>query len=155
MKIFELLITDKSGMLVGSWFNQPFMKKAFKPGQKVILSGIVKSNPYRSGLPQIDNPDYEIMDDNEPDSLIHTGRTVPIYRTTAGLSVRYLRSMMKTILDSCVRTMPEILPAPSHKKIFALCRLPRPLAEVHFPAAGKGHRRPEPRHERGPPQAEL
>ena len=53
VKIFELLITDRSGMLIGSWFNQPFMKKMFRPGQKVILSGIVKSNPYR-GRPAAD-----------------------------------------------------------------------------------------------------
>jgi len=100
VKIFELVITDGSGMLVGSWFNQPFMKKAFRPGQNVILSGIVKFNPYRGGLPQIDNPDYEVMEEDDADNLIHTGRTVPIYRTTAGLSVRYLRNMMKVVLDS-------------------------------------------------------
>ena len=57
VKVFELVITDKSGILVGSWYNQPFMKKMFRPGQRVILSGIVKSNPYRSGLPQMDNPE--------------------------------------------------------------------------------------------------
>ena len=133
VKVFELIITDKSGMLVGSWFNQPFMKKAFKPGQKVILSGIVKSNPYRGGLPQIDNPDYEIMDEDDADNLIHTGRTVPIYRTTAGLSVRYLRSMMKSVLDSCGASVPEALPEYLRKK-YSFLPTAESLAEVHFPA---------------------
>ena len=133
VKVFELVVTDKSGMLVGSWFNQPFMKKAFKPGQKVILSGIVKSNPYRGGLPQIDNPDYEIMDEDDADNLIHTGRTVPIYRTTAGLSVRYLRSMMKSILDSCGASVPEALPEYLRKK-YSFLPAAESLAEVHFPA---------------------
>ncbi len=136
VKVFELLVTDRSGMLVGSWFNQPFMKKAFKPGQKVVLSGIVKSNPYRGGLPQIDNPDYEIMDDAEPDSLIHAGRTVPIYRTTSGLSVRYLRSMMKTIIDSCCSTMPDILPDHIVKK-YSLLSAAEAISEVHFPEQEK------------------
>ena len=136
VKVFELLVTDKSGMLVGSWFNQAFMKKSFKPGQKVVLSGIVKSNPYRGGLPQIDNPDYEIMDDTEPDSLIHAGRTVPIYRTTSGLSVRYLRSMMKTIIDSCGNTMPDILPEYIIKK-YSLLSAAEALSEVHFPEQEK------------------
>ena len=132
VKVFELRVTDKSGMLVGSWYNQPFMKKAFKPGQKVVLSGIVKSNPYRGGLPQIDNPEYEIMDDSEADSLIHAGRTVPIYRTTSGLSVRYLRSMMKTIIDSCGSTIPDILPGHLVKK-YALLSAAEAVSEVHFP----------------------
>ncbi len=133
VKIFELLITDKSGMLTGSWFNQPFMKKMFKPGQKVILSGIVKANPYKGGLPQIDNPDYEIMEDNDADNLIHTGRTVPIYRTTAGLSVRYLRSMMKTILDTSGAAVRERLPREIINK-YSLMPVPAAFFEVHFPS---------------------
>ena len=136
VKIFELLIKDRSGMLIGSWFNQPFMQKMFKPGQKVILSGIVKANPYRGGLPQIDNPDYEIMDGDEADDLIHTGRTVPIYRTTAGLSVRYLRSIIKAILDSCGVAVQEMLPDELVKK-HALMPVPEALFEVHFPSQEK------------------
>ncbi len=137
VKVFELLISDKSGMLIGSWFNQPFMKKTFKPHQKVILSGIVKANPYKGGIPQIDNPDYEIMDDDDADNLIHTGRTVPIYRTTAGLSVRYLRSMMKSILDSCgAAVLDEPLPEYLIKK-YSLMPAADALLEIHFPTKEK------------------
>ena len=136
VKVFELLIRDESGMLIGSWFNQPFMKKTFKSGQKVILSGIVKANPYKGGIPQIDNPDYEIMDYDEADDLIHTGRTVPIYRTTAGLSVRYLRSMMKSILDSCGAAMLEPLPDHLIKK-YSLMPATEALFEIHFPTKEK------------------
>jgi len=136
VKIFELLITDGSGMLIGSWFNQPFMQKMFKPGQDVILSGIIKSNPYKSGLPQIDNPDYEIMDENEADNLIHTGRTVPIYRTTAGISVRYLRSMMKSILDSCGPAVRDMLPKEITGK-YGLMPVPEAFYEIHFPSQEK------------------
>ncbi|HEX9019804.1 MAG TPA: ATP-dependent DNA helicase RecG [Nitrospirota bacterium] len=151
VRIFELLITDRSGMLVGSWFNQPFMKKTFKPGQKVILSGVVKSNPYKGGLPQIDNPDYEIMGEDEADELIHTGRTVPIYRATAGLSVRFIRTMMKGVIDSCAGAFPEALPDFLIKK-YSLMSAAEALSEVHFPTkekdisvlnrgASAGHRR--------------
>ncbi len=132
VKVFELLIRDRSGKLVGSWFNQPFMQKTFRPGQKVILSGVVKANPYKGGIPQIDNPDYEIMDDNEADNLIHTGRTVPIYRSTAGLSIRYLRSMMKAILDSCGAAIPDMLPEELINK-YTLMHVPEALFEIHFP----------------------
>jgi len=71
------------------------------------------------------------MDDSEPDSLIHAGRTVPIYRTTSGLSVRYLRSMMKTIIDSCCGTMPDILPAPIIKNTHC-CPRPKPSRRFTF-----------------------
>ncbi|MFA5072336.1 MAG: ATP-dependent DNA helicase RecG [Nitrospirota bacterium] len=135
MKVFELVVTDKSGMLIGSWFNQPFMKKSFKVGQHVILSGVVKQNPYRGNLPQIDNPDYEILDEHEQDNLIHTGRIVPIYRTTAGLSVRLLRSMMRAILDSC-ESQQELLPAYLLEK-YALLPRNQALEEAHFPSQEK------------------
>ncbi len=136
VKIFELVITDRSGMLVGSWFNQGFMKKTFRPGQKVILSGIVKSNPYRSGLPQIDNPEFEIMGEEEADELIHAGRIVPIYRATSGLSVRAIRTMMKTILDSCAGSVQEALPDFLIKK-YNLMPASEALPEAHFPTKEK------------------
>ncbi len=133
VKVFELVITDKSGILVGSWFNQPFMKKAFRAGQRVILSGVVKHNPYRGGVPQMDNPDYEIIEEKEEDSLIHTGRIVPIYRATAGLSVRYLRAMMKSIIDSCAAALADPLPGYIIKK-HDLITAKEAVSEVHFPA---------------------
>jgi ATP-dependent DNA helicase RecG len=137
VKIFELTITDRTGVVVGSWFNQPFMKKTFQPGQKVILSGVVKSNPFKGGRPQIDNPEYEILEDEDPDSLrIHTGRIVPIYRTTAGLSVRALRSIMKTVVETCASGVPEAIP----ERIVATERLlsgREAVSEVHFPTREK------------------
>ncbi|MDH4162569.1 MAG: ATP-dependent DNA helicase RecG [Nitrospirota bacterium] len=137
VKVFELVITDRSGMLTGSWFNQPFMKKAFAVGQKVILSGIVKANAYKGGRPQMDNPEYEIIDDNDQESLlIHVGRIVPIYRATAGLSVRAIRSMMKTLIDSCAGAVPEALPQQIMAK-YGFMPAHRALAEVHFPTMEK------------------
>ena len=133
VRVFELVITDGSGVLVGSWFNQPFMKKTFRQGQKVILSGIVKANPYKGGRPQIDNPDYEILEEDDPEGLlIHTGRTVPIYRATAGLSVRTIRSLMKTIIDACSSSLTEVLPDQIVRK-YGLMPAREAFAEAHFP----------------------
>jgi ATP-dependent DNA helicase RecG len=137
VKVFELVIKDGTGILVGSWYNQAFMQKAFKVGQRVILSGIVKANPYKGGRPQIDNPDYEVLDDDDAESLlIHTGRTVPIYRTTAGLSARMLRSIMKTIIDAAAGSLPEAIP-PEVARTHKLMPLPDAVREVHFPEGEK------------------
>jgi len=133
VKVFELVIKDGTGVLVGSWFNQPFMQKAFRTGQKVILSGIVKANAYKGGRPQIDNPDYEVLDEDDPEGLlIHTGRTVPIYRTTAGLSARALRSIMKCIVDAAAGSVPEPLPDALVKK-YGLLPAAEAVREAHFP----------------------
>ena len=80
-KIFELVISDGTGALKGKWFNQPFMKKNFSLGREVILSGVVKRNPYWGIGPEIENPEYEFADE-DAESLIHTSRVVPVDRTT-------------------------------------------------------------------------
>ncbi len=136
IKVFELVVSDGSGFVTGSWFKQAFMKRSFKAGQKVVLSGVVKSNPYRGGALQMDNPDYEVLDDAEGDNLIHVGRTVPIYRATAGLSVRAIRSMMKQIIDSCAAGLPDPLPGELIKK-YGLLPAGVALSEVHFPEQEK------------------
>lgn len=134
--IFELTVSDGTGFLLASWFKQAFMKKNFMIGQKVILSGSVKSNPYRGGIAQMDNPEYEIMEENGPDDLIHTGRIVPVYRTTAGLSVRQIRRMIKDILDSCGGAIPDPMPEHIIRK-YSLMSFAEAVAEVHFPAREK------------------
>ena len=137
VKVFELVITDRTGVLVGSWFNQPFMQKTFRVGQRVVLYGVVKANPYRGGRAQMDNPEFEVLDEEEGDSLlVHTGRIVPIYHTTAGISPRLLRSIMKNIIDSCAAAIVEPLPAELVQK-YGLLPAREAVAEVHFPEREK------------------
>ncbi len=115
MKIFELTIKDDTGSITGIWFNQPFMQKSFAVGQKIILSGIPKPDSYKGYRPVIENPEYEIIED-EGDATIHTGRIVPIYRTTSGLSVRQLRALIKGIVDEFSGLLVDFLPEGFHSK---------------------------------------
>ncbi|MCL4474641.1 MAG: ATP-dependent DNA helicase RecG [Nitrospirae bacterium] len=130
-KIFELVISDGTGVLKGKWFNQPFMKKNFSLGREVILSGVVKRNPYWGIGLEIENPEYEFTDD-DAENLIHTSRVVPVYRTTAGMSVRLLRSIMFNVISACTERLedplPEELPAKYH-----LPPLKDSICNVHFP----------------------
>ena len=98
-RIFELLISDGSGILRGKWFNQPFMKDTFKPGGRILLCGTVRKNPYSGIGFEMDNPAYEILG-REDDTSIHTNRIVPVYRVTDGLSVRQMRSMMFQVVTT-------------------------------------------------------
>lgn len=130
LKIFELTITDGSGLLRAKWFNQPFMKKHFKRGYELLLCGTVKRNPYWGIGFEMDNPEYEIVTDG--DSHIHTSRIVPVYRVTSGLSVRQMRSIMFNVVhtssDDIIDPVPEDILV-SNK----LPPLPASLTRVHFP----------------------
>ncbi len=131
LRIFELVISDGSGLLKGKWFNQPFMKKNFSLGREVILSGVVKRNPYWGIGLEIDNPEYEFTDD-DAGNLIHTSRVVPVYRTTAGMSVRLLRSIMFNTIGTCVEHMEDPLPEELRLQ-YHLPPLKDSLSNAHFP----------------------
>lgn len=135
--LFELIVSDGTGILKGKWFNQPYMKKNFAVGQEVILSGVVKSNPYRGTGFEMDNPEYEFTDD-DADNLIHTSRIVPIYRTTGGMSVRVLRSIMFNLLTTCIEQISDPVPPeicskyrlPSLKDSLGYCHFPGPESDL-------------------------
>lgn len=131
LKIFELVISDGSGVLKGKWFNQPFMKKYFKVGDEVILSGVVKANSYWGTGFEIDNPEYELIDD-DTENLIHASRIVPVYRATSGMSVRMLRGVMFNVLNQCAENIRDTVPADILVK-YDLPPLKDSIRNSHFP----------------------
>ncbi len=130
-RIFELVISDGTGVLKGKWFNQPFMKKNFSLGREVILSGVVKRNPYWGIGLEIENPEFEFTDD-DAENLIHTSRVVPVYRTTAGMSVRLLRSIMFNVVSACAEHLEDPLPGELPPK-YHLPPLKDSICNIHFP----------------------
>jgi len=134
IKLFELTVSDGSGIVKGKWFNQPFLKKNFKPGQEVILSGVVKRNPYQGIGFEFDNPEYEFVTE-DGDAFIHTARIVPIYRTTSGLSVRQLRTIMFNLINTCIKDVPDHIPEEILRRN-NFHGLAESIFNSHFPESG-------------------
>lgn len=131
MKIFELVVGDGTGIITAKWFNQPYMKNVFKVGQKVILNGKVKINNYYGYGAEMDVPEYEIIDD-EADMLLHTGRIVPIYPETSGITSRQIRVIMKTILVTHQSQINDYLPSDILEQN-KLMPLSTAFSKIHFP----------------------
>ncbi len=130
MKIFELTVTDGSGSLKSKWFNQPYLKRYFSKGQKVVLSGVVKGNPYTGIGLEMENPDFELL--GTEDKLIHTSRIVPVYKATEGISPKQLRTLLFNALDKYSFLIEEYLPEEVLKKN-NLQSLRWSVQEAHFP----------------------
>lgn len=138
IKIFELVITDDTGSLKCKWFNQPYMGKYFKKGQKVILSGVVKGSPslgagfktvsLSSGA-EMENPDFEHLDGE--DKFIHTSRIVPVYKATEGLTPKQLRVLMFNTLDTYSSSITDYMPEEILKRN-GLRPLQWSIRETHF-----------------------
>lgn len=133
MKIVDLAVGDETGLLHAKWFNQPYLKDLFKNGEKVMLSGKVKANYYGGLHLEMESPQYEKVDDEEPQ--LHVGRIVPIYHETKGLTSRQIRSLMKSVLNQYGLKLPEMLPAGLLKK-YQFPPLFEAVHELHFPTAG-------------------
>ena len=133
-RIFELGINDGSALLKAKWFNQPFMKKTFTIGTKVVLCGTVRKNPYWGIGFEMDNPEYEVISGAD-DASIHVNRLVPVYRVTGGLSVRQMRSIMFQVVNTHSNDVIDSVP-PEILKRTALPELTPALTQIHFPDAG-------------------
>ncbi|HET7854674.1 MAG TPA: OB-fold nucleic acid binding domain-containing protein, partial [Candidatus Methylomirabilis sp.] len=124
-KILSVVLADGTGMLVGKWFHQPYLKQRFHPGHRVILSGKVSWGP---GLEMV-NPDYEPWEDG---GQTHTGCIVPVYPLADGLFQRWLRSFMKDFILAWGPHVQDFLPhGILHRH--SLMALPEALRAIHFP----------------------
>ncbi|MBI2669868.1 MAG: ATP-dependent DNA helicase RecG [Candidatus Yanofskybacteria bacterium] len=101
MTIINATIKDKSGLIHAVWFNQPYITDALKVGTFVSLSG--KTSLDKNGL-YLSSPSYEKIDSSTHNlkpityNLVHTGRLVPIYPETEGLTSKYMRFLIKPLL---------------------------------------------------------
>jgi ATP-dependent DNA helicase RecG len=128
-KIFEALVSDPSGTLRLTWLNQPYLRDVFAAGQHVVLYGAVEMRG--AGGLQITNPQYELVDDEEGDT-IHTGRIVPVYEKTGSVTPKVQRRL---VFDALQKLTPDL---PDHLAESVRLRLHYPsryaaLVAMHFP----------------------
>lgn len=126
INITEAIVEDDSGSIKAVWFNQPYLAKVLEEGTAVSLSGKVEH--YKKGI-QISNPMYEKMD--TLGDLTHTGRLVPVYSETAGLTSRYIRNLVKRFLP-VAKEMTDILPV-SIARRYDFSSYFEAVSEIHFP----------------------
>jgi ATP-dependent DNA helicase RecG len=131
-------VEDATGKIMVVWFNQPFLIKTLYPGRLVSLSGKVG---FFSRKLCLNTPDYEVLDSEENETF-HTGRFVPIYPETAGLSSKWIRTKIRNAF--AVTTIDDYLPQAllTEKKLIGLKEA---IREVHFPKdlkeVGEGRKR--------------
>lgn len=124
--LFRLAVEDKTGILYCIWFNQPYLKKIFKPGQSIIVFGKVEKHDRL----RIYHPEYEILK-TETDS-IHIGRIVPIYSLTRDVSQRYIRFLAYEAVSNYASLLKETLPTHirARKK---MADVSFTIRNIHFP----------------------
>src|SRR6266545_4341902 len=123
--IIEVIISDGTAGLRLSFFNQPWLSNRFKSGDAISVSG--KVDQYLGGL-VMNRTDWEPV---EVESL-HTNRIVPVYSLTERIAQKWLRNVMKQVVEYWAPKVVDALPE-STRSSARLMTLTEALMQVHFP----------------------
>ncbi|MCX7881297.1 MAG: ATP-dependent DNA helicase RecG [Patescibacteria group bacterium] len=125
LKIQKLLLYDGTAKIEAIWYNQPYLLKLFKLGNKLSLAGEIKNWGKKIF---IEPKEYEIVKNN---FLIHTGRIIPIYPEKKGLSSKVIREKIFYLLNSDY-LVNEFLPE-EILKYNSLVKEDYSYKNIHFP----------------------
>lgn len=125
--VLGVLVRSGAGCVRAMWFNQPYLRDRYSPGQHVFVSGKARLH----GLMwEFVHPRVEFIAEDEPDP---PGRILPVYPATEGLPQYQLRKIVGSVAKTYAPMLEEVFPAEfleSHQ----LCSIGDALANVHFPS---------------------
>ncbi|MCI0519844.1 MAG: ATP-dependent DNA helicase RecG [Chloroflexi bacterium] len=125
LQLTEAVITDGSGALRVTWFNQPWVAKRLRAGMQLAVSGKVEQY---LGRPIMNGPEWEPLDQMQ----ISTQRIAPVYSLTAQITQRWLRRLMSQVVSYWAARVRDPLPEIVRRSA-DLMELSTALAQTHFP----------------------
>jgi ATP-dependent DNA helicase RecG len=131
LHITEAIITDGTGTVKAIWFNQAYLAKSIPTGTPVLVSGELK---FKANDLALQAPAIDVVDDGLTGR--NTGRIVPVYPQTEGLSSRQLRALIEPLLP-----LAAALEDPLPKEVVERAHLipyAQAIQEIHFPTSAVG-----------------
>lgn len=129
MTIYSMIVSDESGVMSVVWYNNRFVKDAFKTGETYILYGKITFN--RNKVEMV-NPMFERGDGGK-----YTGKIVPIYPLTESLKQKTVQSVMEEALKETGR-MEEYIPDSIREK-YKIAEINYAMKNIHFPDDFEGY----------------
>lgn len=120
----QAIFNDGQSPVTLTWFNQSWLTKQIKTGDRLQISG--KLSKYKGKL-SIIAPKWERISELP---TLHTGRLVPIYPETAGLTSKWFRTKIDLLLPQVIDQIQDPLPDFIQDKMLSL---PEAIQKVHFP----------------------
>jgi len=124
--ITKVPVGDATGRAFLVWFNQPYMEKKFRIGQRLFVFG--KATQVFGQL-TFQTPEVEEI---TGDANLQVGRLVPVYPLTEGLSQNFVRSLVQETVWRTIDRLEETLPETVRQR-YNLMPLREALRQIHFP----------------------
>ncbi len=121
--ISSMVVSDQTGALNVVWYNNRYVKGQFMTGDEYILYGKITRN---RGKLEMLNPVYEKKGKER-----FTGKIVPLYPLTEGLTQKILQSSMELAIKEAGR-LEEYIPAEIRNK-YHIAELNYAMKNIHFP----------------------
>jgi len=123
--IFEAILSDGTGFVGITWFNQPWLSNKLKIGTQIVASGRIDTFMGRFYL---NNPEWEPVNVEH----LHTNRIVPVYPLTAGIQQKWLRERIYQVILYWSEKIKDYLPKFIQKNE-NFYPLNKALQAIHFP----------------------
>ena len=124
--LVKVRAVDDSGALDVAFFNQEYRRTSLHKGETYIFYGKVEGDLLRR---RMTNPLLE----PEGRQLL-TGRIMPVYPLTAGVTQTMLAKAMRQGLDACKGLLPDVLPD-DVRQAHHLCYTGYAYENIHFPSS--------------------
>ena len=126
LELVKLRAVDETGTLDVTFFNQVYMKDNLKAGETYTFFGRAEAAGRRRSMT---NPLVE-----REGSRVMTGRIMPVYPLTAGISQLTLVKAVEQGLAACRDLLPDPLPD-QVRRDHQLCHIGYAYDQIHFPAS--------------------
>ena len=126
MELLRFRIADASGSMLVTYFNQAWMKNRLRRGDTYIFYGKVQVTGRTFAFT---NPIFE----PEAEMGRVTGRIMPVYRLTGGISQRDMTQAVRRVLGEPGMTFPNALSERVEREN-RLCTARYAYENIHFPA---------------------
>lgn len=130
LTVTEAIINDGTGTVKAVWFNQPHLPKTLPVGTEVVLSGKLE---FKDSNLSLSSPLWEKAER----SGTNTGRILPIYPETEGLTSRQLRGYIDYILPLVAPDDVEDLLPPEVRSRHVLLTAHQALRGIHAPQSSE------------------
>ena len=128
--VLTALIADDTGCAQATWFNQSFLKRKFREGERILLTGKADYAYNARGqfaITQISS--FELLGKKRAEDVLGI---LPVYAATEGLTQKYLRQLMEHVLVQTADRIAETMPMRVLQTYELVGRM-EAFRSIHFP----------------------
>ena len=128
--VLTALIADDTGCAQATWFNQSFLKRKLREGERILLTGKADYAYNARGqfaITQISS--FELLGKKQAEDVLGI---LPVYAATEGLTQKYLRQLMEHVLVQTADRIAETMPMRVLQTYELVGRM-EAFRSIHFP----------------------